>query len=106
MAKIVAPQGHICSIIEAEKPVDLGLLKNKSATSVWEFMCTRSMYQTADMIEQQRLLNVIADLVDKGQLVTTINEVIRPILAESLRKAHVLIEQGSSIGKIVLVDWG
>ena len=57
-------------------------------------MCTRSMYETADMIEQQRLPNVIADLVDKGQLVTTINEVIRSISAENLRKAYALIEQG------------
>ena len=106
MAQIVAPQGHICSIVEPEKPVDLGLLKSKSATFVWEFMFTRSMYQTADMIEQQRLLNVIADLVDKGQLVTTISEVIRPISAENLRKVHARIEQGSSIGKVVLADWG
>jgi len=68
-------------------------------------MFTRSMYQTPDMIEQQILLNAIADLVDSGELVTTVNQVIQPINAENLRKAHAMIEQGSAIGKVVLADW-
>jgi NADPH:quinone reductase len=105
MAKIIAPQGRICSIVETEKPVDLGALKKKSATFVWELMFTRPMYQTTDMIEQQRLLNTIADLVDNGKLVTTVNQVIRPISAKNLRQAHAQIEQGHTIGKVVLADW-
>jgi NADPH:quinone reductase len=105
MAEVIAPQGRICSIVETEKPVDLGALKKKSATFAWELMFTRPMYQTADMIEQQRLLNTIADLVDNGELVTTVNQVIRPISAKNLRQAHVQIEQGHTIGKVVLADW-
>ncbi|MBA3967298.1 MAG: zinc-binding alcohol dehydrogenase family protein [Nitrospirales bacterium] len=105
MANAIAPQGRICSIVETPDPVDLDVLKSKSATFVWEFMFTRSMYQTADIIEQQRLLTSIATLIDKGKLVTTVNDVIRPINAANLRKAHALVEQGSSIGKIVLADW-
>ena len=105
MANAIAPQGQICSIVETPEPVDLGVLKSKSATFVWEFMFTRSMYQTADMIEQHRLLTSVAKLIDDGQLVTTLNEVIRPINAENLRKAHAMVEQGRSIGKVVLADW-
>ena len=105
MAQAIKPQGHICSIVEASS-VDLSLLKNKSATFVWEFMFTRSMYQAADMIEQQRLLNKIAELIDKGELVTTASNLIQPINAENLRKAHALIEQGNAIGKVVLAGWG
>jgi zinc-binding alcohol dehydrogenase family protein len=104
MAEAIKPQGKICSIVEATT-VDLGLLKSKSASFVWEFMFTRSMYQTPDMIEQQRLLNTIADLVNKGELVTTVGKLIQPINAENLRKAHAMIEQGNAIGKIVLADW-
>ncbi|MCF6204975.1 MAG: zinc-binding alcohol dehydrogenase family protein [Methylococcaceae bacterium] len=104
MVEAIIPQGKICSIVEATT-VDLGLLKSKSATFVWEFMFTRSMYQTLDMIEQQRLLNTIADLVDKGELVTTVGKLIQPINAENLRKVHEMIEQGNAIGKIVLADW-
>ena len=105
MTQAIAPQGSICSIVETTKPVELGNLKNKSATFVWELMFTRSMYQTPDMIEQQKLLNTIADLVDNGELVTTVNQVIQPINAKNLRKAHTIIEQGSAIGKVVLTDW-
>jgi len=63
------------------------------------------MYQTADMIEQQYLLNAIAELVDEGELVTTVGELIQPINAENLRKVHGMIEQGNAIGKIVLAGW-
>lgn len=105
MANVIAPQGRICSIVETPEPVDLDLLKSKSATFVWEFMFTRSMYQTADMIEQQRLLNALATLIDEGKLVTTVNDAIRPINAKNLRNAHAMVEQGRSIGKVVLADW-
>lgn len=105
MANAIAPQGRICSIVETPDPVYLNVLKSKSATFVWEFMFTRSMYQTADMIEQQRLLTSIATLIDEGKLVTTVNDVIRPINAKNLRKAHAMVEQGRSIGKVVLADW-
>lgn len=105
MTNAIAPQGRICSIVETPEPVDLDLLKSKSAGFVWEFMFTRSMYQTADMIEQQRLLNAIAERIDQGELVTTTNHVIRPINAANLRKAHASVEQGNTIGKVVLADW-
>ncbi len=105
MTNAIAPQGRICSIVETSEPVNLGLIKSKSASFTWEFMFTRSMYKTPDMIEQQQLLNKIADLVDKGELVTTTNNVIRPINALNLRKAHALVEQGNTIGKVVLAGW-
>lgn len=105
MANAIAPQGSICSIVETSDPVDLNLLKSKSAAFVWEFMFTRSMHQTADMIDQQRLLNEIADQIDDGKLISTTNKIVRPINAANLRKAHALVEQGNTIGKIVLADW-
>ncbi len=104
MAKLIRPQGKICSIVDASN-VDLSLLKSKSATFVWEFMFTRSMYKTPDMIEQQRLLNAVAELIDNGVLTTTMNTLLHPINAENLRKAHKIIEQGKTIGKLVLSDW-
>ena len=63
------------------------------------------MYQTPDMIEQQHLLNSIADYIDQGELVTTMNQVFRPINTANLRKVHAMVEQGNSIGKLVLMDW-
>jgi zinc-binding alcohol dehydrogenase family protein len=104
MAKVIKPQGKICSIVDTSN-VDLSLLKSKSVTFVWEFMFTRSMYKTSDMIEQQRLLNNVSELINEGALVTTANTLLHPINAENLRKAHKMIEQGNAIGKLVLSDW-
>lgn len=105
MCQLIAPQGKICSIVETKEPVDLDLLKSKSATFVWEFMYTRSMYQTEDMAAQQKLLDTVAEHVDQGTLVSTVNEVISPINAQNLRKAHKQLESGSTIGKLVLEKW-
>jgi NADPH:quinone reductase len=105
MAEIIKPQGKICSIVETAKPVNLDLLKSKSATFVWEFMFTRSMFKTEDMIVQHQILQRVAQLVDDGILKTTLNQVFTPINAENLRKAHAQLESGSTIGKLVLSGW-
>ncbi|HEY0562076.1 MAG TPA: zinc-binding alcohol dehydrogenase family protein [Methylophilus sp.] len=105
MAALIKPQGRICSIVETVKPVDLNLLKTKSATFVWELMYTRAMFKTDDMIEQHHILNQVAKLVDAGLLTTTLQQTISPINAANLRLAHAQLESGTSIGKVVLSGW-
>ncbi|MDB6078114.1 MAG: Zinc-type alcohol dehydrogenase-like protein [Akkermansiaceae bacterium] len=106
MVKVIAPQGSIASIKEAKgDPVDISALKPKSVTFAWETVFTRPSYQTTDMVEQQRLLNSISKMVDKGELISTANEVMKPINAANLQKAHAKIEQGHTVGKIVLEGW-
>ena len=105
MAELIAPQGSICSIVEPESAIDLNALKSKSANFVWEFMFTRSMYKTADMIEQHHILNRIADLIDAKKIKTSLSKTLSPINAENLRAAHAEIEAGKTIGKIVLTNW-
>jgi len=103
MKQLVAPQGKICSIVETKTPVDIGgLLRQKSATFVWEVMFTRSLFKTYDMIEQHHLLNTVADLIDSKKIKTTLTDLLSPISAENLRKAHKKLESGNTIGKIVL----
>ncbi|MFJ2991644.1 zinc-binding alcohol dehydrogenase family protein [Pandoraea sp. NPDC087047] len=105
MAQAVAPQGKICTIVENAKPLEIGLLKSKSATFVWEFMFTRAMYETPDMIAQHKLLTEVARRVDAGTLRTTVGEVIGPINAANLRRAHAQLEGGRTIGKLVLAGF-
>lgn len=102
MVEVIEAQGKICSIVEMHKDVNLTALQSKSATFVWEFMFTRPVYQTADMIEQHHLLNQIADLLEQGTLQTTLTERLTPINAATLRQAHKSVETGKTIGKIVL----
>ena len=105
MTKAIKPQGKICSIVENEQPLDMEILKSKSASFVWEFMFTRSMYQTEDMAEQSNLLNELSQAIEDGVIVTTCNEVVKPINAKNLRDVHQRLEKGRTIGKIVLAEW-
>ena len=103
MKQLVAPQGKICSMVETNVPVDIGgILRQKSVTFVWEVMFTRSLFKTYDMIEQHHLLNTVADLIDSEKIKTTLTDLLSPISAENLRKAHKKLESGNTIGKIVL----
>jgi zinc-binding alcohol dehydrogenase family protein len=102
MAEAIAPQGKICSIVETDELLNLTLLKNKSVTFVWELMFTRSMFQTPDMIDQHKLLNEVARLVDEGLIRTTTSDKLEPITAANLRKAHAMLETGRTVGKVVL----
>ena len=69
-------------------------------------MFTRSMFATADIAEQGRLLGEVARLVDEGTIRTTLAESFGSITAANLRRAHALIESGRAKGKIVLEGWG
>lgn len=102
---LIRPQGTIVSIVENKNPLSQNGMKLKAATFSWEFMFTRSMFETPDMIEQHRLLNRIADWIDEGRIRSTSNEVLSPINAENLRAAHRTLESGRAIGKIVLEGW-
>lgn len=105
MVQAISPQGGICSIVDTTEPVPLHLLKSKSASFVWEFMFTRAMFETADMIEQHRLLSEVSQLVDEGALRSTMTERLSPINAANLRAAHAKLESGSMIGKLVIEKW-
>lgn len=105
MADVIMPQGKICSIVETHELLDLELLFRKSATFVWELMFTRALFQTEDMLEQHKLLNQLASLVDEGKVKTTLTEKMSPINAENLRKAHARLESGTVIGKIVIENF-
>jgi len=97
----LAPQGKL-ALIDDPKALDITKLKRKSLSLHWEFMYTRSLFETADMIEQHHLLNRVAELVDAGTLRTTLGEHFGTINASNLRRAHALRESGKSKGKIVL----
>ncbi len=101
IVELIAPQGHF-ALIDDPEPIDIRRFKGKSASLHWESMFTRSVFHTADMIEQHRILEQVSKLVDDGLLHTTLGQRGGKITAENLRKAHQAIESQKSIGKIVL----
>jgi NADPH:quinone reductase-like Zn-dependent oxidoreductase len=105
MAEIIAPEGAICSIVENSQPLDLNILKSKSVAFAWEFMFTKSMFNTSNMGSQGALLNEVAKLIDNKLIRTTLTEVVPKINAKNLRDVHQRIESGRTLGKIVLAGW-
>jgi zinc-binding alcohol dehydrogenase family protein len=104
LADIIAPQGRF-GLIDDPPSFDLALFKGKACSVHWESMFTRSSFQTEDMIAQHHLLNDVSDLIDKGVLKTTFDQNFGTINAANLKRAHALIESGTSRGKIVLEGW-
>jgi len=102
LVEALAPQGRLALIDDPEQALDIMQLKRKSLSLHWELMFTRSLFETADMIEQHHLLDRVAELVDAGTLRTTLGEHFGTINAANLRRAHTLLESGTAKGKIVL----
>ena len=101
LVEALAPQGKL-GLIDDPKALDITKLKRKSLSLHWEFMYTRSLFETPDMIAQHTLLNRVAELIDAGTLRTTVGEHFGTINAANLRRAHALLESGKAKGKIVL----
>ncbi len=101
VVRLVAPRGHI-ALIDDPGTLDIAPLKPKALTVSWEFMFTRPMFQTPDMAAQHDLLNRVADLIDDGVLVSTVQRRGGSMSVETLRRAHEFQESGTAIGKTVL----
>lgn len=100
--ELIKPQGHIGSISDPKEDVNLRELKGKSASFHWELMFTRSMFQTNDMIEQHHILNKLSNLLENGTIQSTLKTTLNGFTVENFRKAHQLLESGTTIGKIAI----
>jgi zinc-binding alcohol dehydrogenase family protein len=101
MVRMLAPQGRI-GAIDDPGPVDIRELKPKSASLHWESMFVRSGFTTADILEQHKLLEAVAAMVDAGTIRTTLAENYGRINAANVTRAHAAVESGRTRGKIVL----
>jgi len=105
LVNAIKPQGKL-ALIDDPEPIDVRLLKRKSISLHWELMFTRSLFNTPDIQAQHDLLNEVAQLVDAGQLRSTLAQNFGPINAANLRRAHAFIESGAANGKVVLEGFG
>lgn len=102
LVQLLAPQGKLALIDDPENGIDIMPLKQKSISVHWEFMFTRSLFSTADMVVQQQILSDLSRLIEQGQVKTTFKQSFGKINAANLKQAHALLESGKAIGKIVL----
>ncbi|MFY2736571.1 zinc-binding alcohol dehydrogenase family protein [Pseudocitrobacter faecalis] len=101
LIEALSPQGKL-ALIDDPETLDARPLKTKSISLHWEFMYTRSMFETPDMIAQHQLLTRVAALIDEGVIKTTLGEKLGAINAENIRQAHRQLETGKTMGKLVL----
>lgn len=102
-ADLLAPLGTLGLIVETQKPVDIGNpFRLKSPRIVWEYMATRSRFQTADMGRQGAILAEIAKRCDVGTFPKLNTEHLEPMNAENLRVAHRRMESATTVGKLTL----
>lgn len=99
--ELIAPRGHV-SVIDDPATLDIKPGKRKALSFSWEFMFTRPMFATADMIVQHELLSRVSTMLDEGTLKTTMNADGGMMTAENLTAAHRHQESGTAIGKTVL----
>ena len=104
MADVIKAQGTICTIVETpnNEPVNINLFQGKSVGIIWELMFTRTLFQTEDMQEQNKLLNEVSTLLDKGILTTTMTKTLEGLSPQNFKQAHATLEKGDNIGKIVI----
>ena len=101
IVELIQPRGRI-GLIDDPKPLDVLALKPKALSLCWEFMFARPMFHTADVAEQHALLSRVSQLLDGGELISTVNHHAGPLTVENLQRAHELQASGRAIGKTVL----
>lgn len=102
ISELIAPLGHICTIVENAQPLDQSALKLKSAALHWELMFTRSMFTTPDIAQQGKILQQVATLLDEGKLSTTLSETLHGLTVDTLTAAHQKLLDGHMQGKLVI----
>jgi len=105
-ADLLAPLGALGLIVETKNPIDIGNpFRLKSPRIVWEYMFSRSKFQTADMSQQGEILTEIARRCDAGTFPKLTTRTFSPINAANLLTAHAAMETGSAHGKWVLENF-
>ena len=99
--ELIKPRGHV-AFIDDPTTLDIKVGKPKALSFSWEFMFARSMFETDDMKVQHQLLNRVSEMIDAGELISTVNNNLGALSVETLKAAHIAQESGKVIGKNVL----
>lgn len=101
MLAAVAPMGAI-GLIDEGAALDARALRPKGVSLHYEAMFARAIFELPDMVVQHRILNAIADLANEGRIRGIATEILAPMEAATLLRAHAMVESGRSLGKTVV----
>ncbi|KAH7184634.1 chaperonin 10-like protein [Fusarium flagelliforme] len=100
VAKICAPFGKVCTIVQADVSLYGTDFMSKSLTFSWDWLGSAAYHGTGIEYYYQ-MLNTIAKLMEDGTLVSTVGTRLRLTL-EGLKEAHRRVEGSGTVGKIAL----
>jgi zinc-binding alcohol dehydrogenase family protein len=100
-AKVVKPQGRICSLLPLSEPLPNPFFA-KSLTMSFELIYTRSVYQTDDWIKQHEYLTELKNQVEQGFITSTMSKHFDRMNEDTLKEAYTLLQSEHTVGKIVL----
>lgn len=99
-AKVCAPMGKVCSIVQGEAKMYGTEFMAKSLSFIWCLIGTRPVYQI-DVDAHHTILTELSQLVDSGVIQCHLTQRME-LTCRGIIDAHRLIEGGSGIGKLAL----
>lgn len=97
----IRPFGRIASIVETTAPIDMGPLKNIGAQFSWVFMFAKGNFGV-DMASQGEALNLVAELIDRQVIKSTLTQTLHGLTVKNLQQATAMVEAGHMVGKVVI----
>lgn len=102
-ADLIAPYGSIGLIVQPAEKLDIGdPLKAKCVRIAWEFMAARAHFNLPNLHIQGRQLTEIAARCNTGHFPKILTRTIPSLTPESLREAHLAMENATAFGKWAL----
>lgn len=105
MGELIRPHGSLLVIVGNRGPLAMERLKEKSVRLCWEFMFSRSAAGGEAQAAQGAILDRVAELVEAGEIRTTLTQTLGPISAVTLEQAHAQLRSGRTLGKIAVQGW-
>lgn len=105
MGELIRPHGSLLVIVGNKGPLVMDRLKEKSVRLCWEFMFSRSGAGGEAQAAQGAILDRLAELVEAGEIRSTLQQTLSPISATTLEEAHARLRAGHTLGKIALQGW-
>ncbi|MBS9338255.1 zinc-binding alcohol dehydrogenase family protein [Fructobacillus sp. M2-14] len=101
MVRLIRPYGQIASIVDTTVPVDLGELKSKAASFSWVYMLARGN-ENVYLAEQGQILEKISQLLESGDIKSTVTKVYHGLTANNIRHANLDVAGHHVYGKVVV----
>ena len=101
MSDLLEPFGHLGSIVETNKDLDLAKLKNKSGSFDWEYMFAKTDYDY-NVASQGAILELLVQLLQDKKIKSTLTTIIPGFSPDVFYQAHQFVEEDKMIGKLVV----